>query len=132
MIASRMHKHLQPNFSKSLYKSVLIRYLFLSSNWMDILIFSMYSMSQLIKALWGYVDLKVLVLMKDTGLVVLKMKPFIISEQERQKTIVFWCTKVHRSWPKGKFKFILPWSFYDWPLAARYVEFFFNVDTCQE
>lgn len=49
----------------------------------------MYSMSQLIKALEGYVDLKVLLLMKDTGLVVLKMKTFIISEQEYQKTIVF-------------------------------------------
>lgn len=84
-----MHRLLQPNFSKSLYKSVLIRYLSLSSNWLDILIISMYSLSQLIKALEGYVDLKVLLLMKDTGLVVLKMKTFIISEQEYQKTIVF-------------------------------------------
>lgn len=41
----------------------------------------MYSMSQLIKALQEYVDLKVLVLMKDTGLI-LKIKLFIISEQE--------------------------------------------------
>lgn len=81
MIASRMHRCLQPNFSKSLYKSVLIRYLFLSSNWMDILIILMYSMSQLIKAWQAYVDLKVLVLMKDAGLVVLKMKLFIISDR---------------------------------------------------
>lgn len=41
----------------------------------------MYSMSQLIKALQEYVDLKVLVLMKDAGLI-LKIKLFIISEQE--------------------------------------------------
>lgn len=48
---------------------------------MDILIILMYSMSQLIKAWQAYVDLKVLVLMKDTGLVVLKMKLFIISDR---------------------------------------------------
>lgn len=128
-----MHRLLQPNFSKSLYKSVLIRYLSLSSNWLDILIISMYSLSQLIKALEGYVDLKVLLLMKDTGLVVLKMKTFIISEQEYQKKKCFDVPKYTDPDLKGSSNSFSHEAFMtDLQLPNMWRVFFFNVDTCQE